>query len=70
MFLKSPSNLNLPCLSFISPSLAVQIFLYKWSNRVPQDQRLLISASMAAVAMLSVLLFSKRYHYMVNTRLV
>lgn len=46
--LQSLSNLHLPCFSNVSPSL-VQVFLQKWSHRVPQDQQLQISGWMAAV---------------------
>lgn len=48
VLLQSPSNLHLPCFSSISPSL-VQVFLQKWSNRLPQDQQLLVSGLIAAV---------------------
>lgn len=48
VLLQSPSNLHLAPFFSISPSL-VQVFLQKWSHRVPQDQQLQISGWMAAV---------------------
>lgn len=61
VLLQSPSNLHLPCLSSLSPSL-VQVSLWKWSHRVPQGQQLQISGWMAAVLCFQDFCFPSKSH--------